>query len=166
MWPIPLALLLFTVCRIFLFSLTPCNTSSFLTRSTHQIPFIVQYYISEEPSILCNVSQRTASFRTTIRRTWWGQIPAAGCMNLAEHAYSLCWQNTDCLALNLAGNILTTRFEGIKNAVVTDGFTYEGCTFPPRVLCVLVFSWWTALAFGGGAGGVGWKKNMFWAKWD
>jgi len=57
-------------------------------------------------------------------------------MNVTEHADSLCGQNTDCLALNVAGNILTTRFEGIKNAVVTAGFTYEGFTFPPRLLSV------------------------------
>jgi hypothetical protein len=59
-------------------------------------------------------------------------------MNLTHHADSLCGQNTDCLALKLAGNNLTIGIEGIKNAVVTAGFTYEGFTFPPRILCVCV----------------------------
>ena len=136
MWPIQLAFLLFAVCRVFLSSLAPCNTSSFLTRSAHLISILVQDYISEQPNSIRNVSQRTASSRTAIRWTWWGQIPAAGCMNLAEHADSLCGQNIDCLALNLAGNILTTMFEGIKNAMVTADFTCEGFTFPPRILCV------------------------------
>jgi len=29
-----------------------------------------------------------------------------------------------CLTLNLAGNVFTTMVEGIKNAMVTAGFTY------------------------------------------
>jgi hypothetical protein len=40
MWPIQLALLYPTVCTIFLFSLTPCNTFPFLTRSV-QLSFSI-----------------------------------------------------------------------------------------------------------------------------
>jgi len=47
MWPIQLAFLLFTVCRIFLSSLTPFNTS-FLTRSAQPIvSILLQHHISE-----------------------------------------------------------------------------------------------------------------------
>jgi hypothetical protein len=50
MKPIPLAFLHITVCRIFLFSLTLCNTSSFLTRSLQLIfPIILQHEISKLP---------------------------------------------------------------------------------------------------------------------
>jgi len=42
MWPTQLAFLLFTVCRIFLFSLALCNTSSFPTRSVQLSFFILQ----------------------------------------------------------------------------------------------------------------------------
>jgi hypothetical protein len=45
-WPIQLASLLFTVCRVFLSSMTLCNTSSFLTRSVQLIfHILLQHYI-------------------------------------------------------------------------------------------------------------------------
>jgi len=47
-WPIQLAFLHFTVCTIFLSSLTPCNTLSFLTRLVQLIFSIVfQHHISK-----------------------------------------------------------------------------------------------------------------------
>ena len=50
MWPIQLAFLLFIVLLIFLSSLTPCDTSSFLTRSVQLIFFILtQRHIQNFP---------------------------------------------------------------------------------------------------------------------
>ena len=62
-------------------------------------------------------------------------------MNVTEHADSRVGKNTDCLALKLVGNVFTTMSEGIKDAIVTAGFSYEDFTFPSRILCVclLVF---------------------------
>jgi hypothetical protein len=51
---------------------------------------------------------KTASLRTN-RRTSYRQIPAVGCKNRTEHAYSLCGENTDCQALNLAVNVLNHK---------------------------------------------------------
>jgi len=45
-WPIQLAFILFNVCRIFLSTLTVCNTSSFLTRSVELISILLQHHIS------------------------------------------------------------------------------------------------------------------------
>jgi hypothetical protein len=54
MWPIQLAFLIFTVCRIFLRSLTVCNTYSFLARSIQMIfSILLQYHISE--LLICRV---------------------------------------------------------------------------------------------------------------
>ena len=48
MWSIQLAFLLFTVCRMFLSSLTLCDTSSFFTRSVQVIfSILLQHQISE-----------------------------------------------------------------------------------------------------------------------
>ena len=47
MWPIQLAFRLFISCRIFLFSLTLSNTSSFLTCSVQLIFSILQHHISK-----------------------------------------------------------------------------------------------------------------------
>jgi hypothetical protein len=46
-WPIQLAFLLCTVCRIFLSYLTLCNTFSFLTLSVQLISILLRYHISE-----------------------------------------------------------------------------------------------------------------------
>jgi len=53
----PVSLTLFTVCRIFLSSLTLYNTSSFLTRSVQMIlsPFL-QHYISKPQAILTEIN--------------------------------------------------------------------------------------------------------------
>jgi hypothetical protein len=45
----------------------PHVTPLFLARSAHLISITVPDYTSKQPYIICNVSQRTASFRTTIR---------------------------------------------------------------------------------------------------
>jgi hypothetical protein len=47
MWPINLAFLHFIVCRMFLFSLTPCNACSFCTQSVELIFSILQHHISK-----------------------------------------------------------------------------------------------------------------------
>ena len=50
--PIQLAVLLFIACRIFPIFLTPCNTSSFLTRSVQLvILFLLQHHIKNFPGI-------------------------------------------------------------------------------------------------------------------
>jgi len=47
LWPIQLAFLIFTACNIFLSSLRPCNTSSFLTRSVQLIfSILLQHHIA------------------------------------------------------------------------------------------------------------------------
>ena len=46
MWPIQLAFLRFILDRIFLSSLTLCNTSSFLTRSVQMISILFQHHIT------------------------------------------------------------------------------------------------------------------------
>ena len=52
MWPIHLAFFLSVVCRIFIFSLILCNTSSFSTRSVQLILSILhQHHISKLPGI-------------------------------------------------------------------------------------------------------------------
>jgi len=48
MWPIQLAFILFTVCSIYLLSLTLCNTSSLLTRSVQPtFSMLLQHHISQ-----------------------------------------------------------------------------------------------------------------------
>ena len=56
MWPIQLAFLLFVVCRIFLSSLTLCNTSPFVTRSV-QLIFSIH--------LQCHISKLSKHFLTT-----------------------------------------------------------------------------------------------------
>ena len=51
MWPNPFAFRLITVCWVLFSSLTPCNTSSFLTRSVQLISILLQHHISALSSI-------------------------------------------------------------------------------------------------------------------
>ena len=81
MWPIQLAFLHFTVCRIFLCSLTVCNTSSFLTRSVQLIfSVLLQHHITELSAVskfqhhtkLCSkFSTSIFSFLNLSPISWW-----------------------------------------------------------------------------------------------
>jgi hypothetical protein len=52
MRPIQSAFLHITLCRIFLSSLTPCNSSSIVTRSVQLIfPILLQHHVSKLSSI-------------------------------------------------------------------------------------------------------------------
>jgi hypothetical protein len=51
MWPIQLAFLRFTVCRIFFSSLTICNASSFLTRLVQLISIFIQHQFQNFPGV-------------------------------------------------------------------------------------------------------------------
>jgi hypothetical protein len=58
-WPIQLAFLLFIVCRIFLSSLTLCNTSSFLTRPVQLIfSILLQHQVSKVASYFWSTFER------------------------------------------------------------------------------------------------------------
>jgi len=46
MWPVQLAFLVFVVCRMFLSSLTPCNTSTFRTLAKWQHTLLCMLYIT------------------------------------------------------------------------------------------------------------------------
>jgi len=46
MWPVQLAFLVFVVCRMFLSSLTPCNTSTFRTMAKWQHTLLCMLYIT------------------------------------------------------------------------------------------------------------------------
>ena len=64
-WPSQLAILLFTVCRLFLSSLSLCNTSS-LTRSVQQIFIFLQQHISKLSThiyFICGLLSEVSKFQ-------------------------------------------------------------------------------------------------------
>jgi hypothetical protein len=73
-----------------------------------------------------------------LERTLSSQMMAVCCKKRTTLTNSLCGQNTDCLALNLAVRTATTRLEGTKNAVVTASCSHEGCAFRPLILFMFV----------------------------